>query len=117
MPTDESVKRFAPEKRPETIRLSMAKLRSRMEEKAEPTLQTKRRQKFAPGGQSTQMIVGALDTSNDDGILEDQRASSYGSYHLRRVYYSAFSPIPDLSSALPLIKPGKVDARTPAVSS
>jgi putative DNA modification/repair radical SAM protein len=103
LPTDESVKRFAPEKRPETIRVSMAKLRSRIEEKNEPTVVTKRRQKFAPGGQSTQMIVGA-DATSDDGILKTS-ARLYGSYHLRRVYYSAFSPIPDSSSALPLIKP------------
>ena len=35
------------------------------------------------------------------------RASArlYGSYHLKRVYYSAFSPIPDSSAALPLLKP------------
>ncbi|TGR72743.1 radical SAM protein, partial [Mesorhizobium sp. M2D.F.Ca.ET.223.01.1.1] len=85
------------------IRLSMANLRRKMEEKAEPTLRTKKRERFAPGGQSTQMIVGA-DKTSDDGIL---RASArlYGSYHLRRVYYSAFSPIPDASSSLPLQKP------------
>jgi putative DNA modification/repair radical SAM protein len=103
LPTDEGVKKLAPEKRPETIRLSMAKLRRKIEEKAEPTLQSRRRERFAPGGQSTQMIVGA-DKTSDDGIL---RASArlYGSYHLRRVYYSAFSPIPDSSSSLPLQKP------------
>ncbi|WP_274627211.1 putative DNA modification/repair radical SAM protein [Arvimicrobium flavum] len=103
LPTDEGVKRFAPEKRPETIRLSMASLRQKMEEKSEPTLKTKKRQRFAPGGQSTQVIVGA-DSTSDDGIL---RTSSrlYGSYQLRRVYYSAFSPIPDASSALPLKRP------------
>ncbi|RUU52466.1 putative DNA modification/repair radical SAM protein, partial [Mesorhizobium sp. M2C.T.Ca.TU.002.02.1.1] len=103
LPTDEGVKKLAPEKKPEAIRLSMAKLRRKIEEKAEPTLQSRRRERFAPGGQSTQMIVGA-DKTSDDGIL---RASArlYGSYHLRRVYYSAFSPIPDSSSALPLRKP------------
>lgn len=103
LPTDEGVKKLAPEKKPETIRLSMAKLRRKIEEKGEPTLQSRRRERFAPGGQSTQMIVGA-DTTSDDGIL---RASArlYGSYHLRRVYYSAFSPIPDSSSSLPLQKP------------
>jgi len=103
LPTDESVRMLAPEKKPETIRLSMAKLRRKMEEKAEPTLQSRKRERFAPAGQSTQMIVGA-DRTSDDGIL---RASArlYGSYHLRRVYYSAFSPIPDSSSTLPLRKP------------
>lgn len=103
LPTDESVERLAPEKRPETIRQSMAKLRLRMEEKSEPTVQTKRKERFAPGGQSTQMIIGA-DTATDDTILRTS-ARLYGSYQLRRVYYSAFSPIPDSSSALPLIKP------------
>ena len=49
------------------------------------------------------MIVGA-DATPDAGILRPARAL-YGSYQLRRVYYSAFSPIPDASSALPLIKP------------
>ncbi|MBA8908668.1 putative DNA modification/repair radical SAM protein [Aminobacter ciceronei] len=103
LPTDEGVKRLAPEKRPETIRVSMAKLRSKIEEKAEPTLRTKTRERFAPGGQSTQMIVGA-DATSDARILKTS-ARLYGSYQLRRVYYSAFSPIPDASSALPLRKP------------
>lgn len=103
LPTDESVKKLAPEKKPETIRLSMAKLRAKIEEKAEPTLRTKKRERFAPGGQSTQMIVGA-DKTSDDGILKTS-ARLYGSYQLRRVYYSAFSPIPDSSSALPSQKP------------
>lgn len=103
LPTDEGVKQLAPEKRPETIRLSMAKLRLKIEEKAEPTLKTKKRERFAPGGQSTQMIVGA-DATSDDGILKTS-ARLYGSYQLRRIYYSAFSPIPDSSSALPSQKP------------
>ncbi|GAA4120071.1 putative DNA modification/repair radical SAM protein [Aminobacter aganoensis] len=103
LPTDEGVKRLAPEKRPETIRVSMAKLRSKIEEKAEPTLRTKTRERFAPGGQSTQMIVGA-DATPDARILKTS-ARLYGSYQLRRVYYSAFSPIPDASSALPLKRP------------
>jgi putative DNA modification/repair radical SAM protein len=103
LPTDEGVKKLAPEKRPETIRLSMAALRSKIEEKSEPTLKTKKRQRFATAGQSTQMIIGA-DATPDAGILQTS-ARLYGSYRLRRVYYSAFSPIPDASSSLPLMKP------------
>ena len=59
--------------------------------------------RFAPAGQSTQMIVGA-DAANDKTIL-DTSANLYGSYKLKRVYYSAFSPIPDASRALPLSAP------------
>jgi len=103
LPTDEGAKKLAPEKRPETIRLSMAALRSKIEEKSEPTLRTRKRQRFATGGQSTQMIIGA-DATPDAGILQAS-ARLYGSYRLRRVYYSAFSPIPDASSSLPLRKP------------
>jgi putative DNA modification/repair radical SAM protein len=103
LPTDEGVLRLAPEKRPQTIRRSMAGLREKMEAMSEPTMRTRKRPRFAPGGQSTQMIVGA-DPTPDATILKTS-ARLYGSYRLRRVYYSAFSPIPDSSSALPSMKP------------
>lgn len=58
---------------------------------------------FAPGGQSTQMIVGA-DASNDRTVL--LRAESlYRDYRLRRVYYSAFSPIPNSPASVPFQPP------------
>ncbi|WP_313616594.1 putative DNA modification/repair radical SAM protein [Agrobacterium sp.] len=103
LPTDSGIGRFAPEKQPGNIRKSMADIRLKIEEAGEPTLKTKRVKKFAPAGQSTQMIVGA-DGANDSTILSSS-ARLYGSYGLRRVYYSAFSPIPDSSKNLPLIKP------------
>ena len=66
--------------------------------------------RFAPAGQSTQMIVGA-DAASDQTIL-DTSANLYGSYRLKRVYYSAFSPIPDASRALPLRRPAAACAST-----
>jgi predicted DNA-binding helix-hairpin-helix protein len=58
---------------------------------------------FAPAGQSTQMIVGA-DAATDRDIVG--RASLlYNRHNLRRIYYSAFSPIPDASAILPLQRP------------
>ncbi len=58
---------------------------------------------FTPAGQSTQMIVGATPTF-DRAIL--QTASTlYKQYKLRRVYYSAFSPIPDSHKNLPSKNP------------
>ena len=62
--------------------------------------------RFAPAGQSTQMIVGADATS--DGTILQTSATLYGSYRLKRVYYSAFSPIPDAAHALPLSAPPMV---------
>jgi putative DNA modification/repair radical SAM protein len=102
LPTDHGLERYAPEKRPVNIRRSMADLRLKIEEAREPTL-TGKRKTFVPGGQSTQMIVGA-DGANDATILGSS-ARLYSSYGLKRVYYSAFSPIPDSSKNLPLIKP------------
>jgi predicted DNA-binding helix-hairpin-helix protein len=59
--------------------------------------------RFAPAGQSTQMIVGA-DAATDGAILGTSE-NLYGAYRLRRVYYSAFSPIPDAARALPAKAP------------
>ncbi|MDS7597608.1 putative DNA modification/repair radical SAM protein [Agrobacterium tumefaciens] len=103
LPTDSGIGQFAPEKHPANIRRSMADIRLKIEEAGEPTLKTRRVKKFAPAGQSTQMIVGA-DGASDSTILSTS-SRLYGSYGLRRVYYSAFSPIPDSSKNLPLIKP------------
>jgi putative DNA modification/repair radical SAM protein len=103
LPTDSGISRFAPEKKPASIRRSMGDLRLKIEAADEPTLQTKRRKRFVPAGQSTQMIVGA-DGANDATILSTS-GQLYSSYGLKRVYYSAFSPIPDSSKNLPLIKP------------
>ncbi|MTH65510.1 putative DNA modification/repair radical SAM protein [Paracoccus shanxieyensis] len=103
LPTDAGIAALAPEKQPGQIRRAMAGLRLKIEEKSDPTLQTRRKQRFAPAGQSTQMIVGA-DGTSDAGILGSS-ARLYGSYGLKRVYYSAFSPIPDASAKLPPSKP------------
>ncbi|MGL3605022.1 putative DNA modification/repair radical SAM protein [Rhizobium sp. G187] len=102
LPTDHGLERYAPEKRPVNIRRSMGDLRLKIEEAREPTL-TGRRKTFVPGGQSTQMIVGADGAS--DATIIGSSARLYSSYGLKRVYYSAFSPIPDSSRNLPLIKP------------
>ena len=103
LPQDASVRKLAPEKRPETIRAVMAQVRLEREAAKDKTHTGRKPQRFAPAGQSTQMIVGA-DGANDVAIL-NTATRLYSGYRLKRVYYSAFSPIPDASSALPLIKP------------
>ncbi len=94
LPSQASLDRLAPEKDAAGIRRSMGRLRLGIDAAKE-----RRAPRFAPAGQSTQVIVGA-DDSTDRQIL-DMSTTLYGSYGLRRVYYSAFSPIPDASSALP----------------
>jgi putative DNA modification/repair radical SAM protein len=103
LPTEASLASFAPQKDAASIRKAMAGVRLKQEEAAEPTLRTRRTRKFAPAGQSTQLIVGA-DVSSDTTILAGSQRL-YSGYRLKRVYYSAFSPIPDASNVLPLIKP------------
>jgi len=103
LPTDAAVKSFAPEKDPGTIRRAMGDVRQRQDAGRERSHRGKRPPRFAPAGQSTQMIVGA-DGSTDATILAGA-SRLYGDYRLKRVYYSAFSPIPDATARLPLIKP------------
>jgi putative DNA modification/repair radical SAM protein len=103
LPTDAAVKSYAPEKSPARIRKAMADVRLRKEAAGDNTHTGRRAPKFAPAGQSTQMIVGA-DGATDATILQSS-TRLYASYGLKRVYYSAFSPIPDASAALPLISP------------
>ena len=103
LPTDAAVQQYAPEKKPDQIRKAMADFRLRKEVSKDKSHTGKRPPRFAPAGQSTQMIIGA-DGSNDAAIL-GQSTRLYSSYKLKRVYYSAFSPIPDSSAKLPLIRP------------
>lgn len=105
LPTPQSLQQLAPEKDDGAIRRSMARLRIHIDDAkdARKTARRARPPRFAPGGQSTQMIVGA-DATDDRTILATS-AALYGSYGLKRVYFSAFSPIPDAAKALPLQAP------------
>jgi putative DNA modification/repair radical SAM protein len=97
LPSEPSLARLAPEKRGGTIRSAMGQMHERITEaRAE-------RRHFAPAGQSTQVIVGADDTP-DSAVLATSD-TLYRSYALSRVYYSAFSPIPEASTVLPLKPP------------
>ena len=103
LPKDASLTAYAPEKNPAQIRGAMAEVRNLKAAGRERSYRGKRAPKFAPAGQSTQMIVGADDARDTDILATSTRL--YGTYKLKRVYYSAFSPIPDSSAKLPLIKP------------
>lgn len=97
LPTEKSLERLAPEKDGASIENAMAQMFERIEEAREE------RRHFSPAGQSTQMIVGADETTDADVLRTS--AKLYGHYDMKRVYYSAFSPIPDSSAILPLKSP------------
>ena len=103
LPKDESIAAYAPEKDAVVIKKAMGSVRLKLQEAAPEKRAKAKPPRFAPAGQSTQMIIGA-DGADDADILE-RSDSLYGSYGLKRVYYSAFSPIPDSTARLPLIKP------------
>jgi len=99
LPSEASLKRLAPEKSLPGIRRSMGAIGRRVEQsRADP-----KAPRFAPAGQSTQLIVGADGT--DDRAILGLSTALYESHALRRVYYSAFSPIPEPSPILPLRSP------------
>jgi putative DNA modification/repair radical SAM protein len=104
LPTEHALTRLAPEKSQGTIKRAMAGIRTRIDEvRAEKPARTaaarKAAPRFSPAGQSTQLIVGADDA--DDITVLGTADALYHSYRLRRVYYSAFSPIPAAAAALP----------------
>jgi putative DNA modification/repair radical SAM protein len=108
LPTRESLLELAPEKNVDTITSSMSHIREKIAESREeirrsPRLPRRTLPVFAQAGQSTQMIVGA-DSASDATILSTA-STLYNRQKIRRVYYSAFSPIPDPSLMLPAVAP------------
>ena len=120
LPSQADLDQLAPEKSLVTIRRAMTSIRDRIDETRDETRSTVRIARdageplvrsaataaptiFAPAGQSTQLIVGAT-SATDASILETSR-ELYDAHKLRRVYYSAFSPIPDSPDILPSESP------------
>ncbi|MEH3108317.1 MAG: putative DNA modification/repair radical SAM protein, partial [Sphingomonas fennica] len=103
LPTARGLKRLAPEKSETQIAGAMGAMKHAIEDGRDARKRYKSAPRFAPAGQSTQMIVGA--DSASDGEIVSAASNLYDRYALRRVYYSAFSPIPDASAVLPLKRP------------
>jgi len=107
LPKEKSLEHFAPEKSQPVIRKAMAGVKVRLDDvkdmRESRILKKAKVPIFAPGGQSTQMIIGA-DASTDTDILKTS-TDLYSGYGLRRVYYSAFSPMQDASLDLPPVRP------------
>lgn len=103
LPTASGLTRLAPEKSSTRIEGAMHAMKGNIEEGHDAKKRFRSAPDFAPAGQSTQMIIGA-DSANDGEIISTA-SSLYGRFGLRRVYYSAFSPIPDSSAILPLRRP------------
>ena len=103
LPTEAGLTDLAPEKDAAQIEGAMLDMKASIADAGDASRRFRSAPKFAPAGQSTQMIVGA-DSANDSDIV-GKASKLYGRFNLRRVYYSAFSPIPDASAVLPLKRP------------
>lgn len=103
LPKQADLDLLAPAKKHLDTEKSMGEIKNRIDETKSDAKKFKSTPRFAPGGQSTQIIVGA--TASTDADILKKASDLYQGFHLRRVYYSAFSPIPDSDPKLPLKSP------------
>lgn len=101
LPSDSSLKLLAPEKKKEEIFTPMKSIKENiLISKGERKL-SRKAPLFVPGGQSTQLIVGA--TKDNDLNILNLSENLYNSYSLKRVYYSAYIPV-NTGNNLPELK-------------
>ncbi|MEM9702626.1 MAG: putative DNA modification/repair radical SAM protein, partial [Planctomycetota bacterium] len=99
LPTETDLQKLAPEKRTPQIEAAMAEVKARRDASQADRRRGFRAPTFAPAGQSTQMIVGATPTPDREILIRS--TNLYQRHDLRRVYYSAYSPIPHADARLP----------------
>lgn len=107
LPTEQSLQQLAPEKNTADIIKPMSYLSETitgMKEERKVIVSTP---KFAPAGQSTQMVIGA--TPENDRTIIQKADLLYRDYRLKRVYYSGYVPISN-DTRLP-----GLDAQVPAL--
>jgi putative DNA modification/repair radical SAM protein len=102
LPVQADLDQLAPAKSHAEVEGAMEQMRSNIDENREE----RRRHRlpvYASAGQSTQMVVGA--TPTPDAQILTTATRLYSQYGLRRVYYSAYSPIPFSDARLPAERP------------
>lgn len=112
IPTKSGLKLLAPEKNHEDFMKPMEKVKSEIIQYKQESKLIKSTPKYAPAGQSTQMIVGATGESDRDIMYSS--AFFYKKYNMKRVYYSGYVPIstdprlPSITSAVPIIRENRL---------
>ncbi len=102
IPTEENLKMLAPEKDHESVYKPMLYIQQGVLESTEERQKHRYAPRFAPAGQSTQMIIGATNES-DKQILQTS-ASLYQRPSMKRVYYSGYIPVNSYDNRLPAVK-------------
>jgi putative DNA modification/repair radical SAM protein len=97
LPTEKSLRSLAPQKSGKLIFGAMGQVWEASAETGEDRRRLRHVPAFAPGGQSTQLVVGA--SAEDDRTIMGLSSALYRKYELRRVYYSAYAPVGRLPPA------------------
>ncbi len=106
MPQQGDLDLLAPAKTIKAATTAMNQISNKLIELKDTAKHIKSTPKFAPAGQTTQMIVGA--TASPDAKILTTAEDLYSQFSLRRVYYSAYSPIPNADALLPAEKPSLI---------
>ena len=91
LPSSESLKLLAPEKKKEEIFTPMSLIKNNIISNKDERKKYRKSPIFVPGGQSTQLIVGA--TKEKDLDILNLTENLYNKFDLKRVYYSAYVPV------------------------
>ena len=91
LPSEESLGRLAPDKAKAAILAPMAQIRDGIQASRGELARFRHAPRFAPAGQSTQMIIGA--TPESDRHILTLTQALYDKYKLKRVFYSAYMPV------------------------
>lgn len=108
LPTRESLKILAPQKKIENILNPMSLINSEISRTIEDKKYFKSTPRFVPGGQSTQMIIGA--TPDSDKTILNLSQNLYERFNMKRVFFSAYIPVisspnlPAISTMPPLLR-------------
>lgn len=101
LPSSKSLKLLAPQKNKTDILKPMSLIKSNILENKHDRRKYKNSNIFVPGGQSTQLIVGA--TKESDLNILNLSENLYNKFSLKRIYFSAYVPV-NKGSNLPDIK-------------
>lgn len=103
LPTAEGLRALAPNKHRRTILTPMRQIQNEIQANKEELVLYRKAPKFASGGQSTQMIIGA--TPENDFQILNVAEGLYKRFDLKRVFYSAFVKVNE-DKALPALPGG-----------
>ncbi|TLF45058.1 putative DNA modification/repair radical SAM protein [Maribacter aurantiacus] len=112
IPTVSGLKLLAPDKKHEDFAKPMLKVKNEIIRFKEERKILKSTPKYAPAGQSTQMIVGATGESDKDVMYS--ATHFYKNFHMKRVYYSGYVPVsndsrlPSIGTQVPMLRENRL---------